>query len=964
MRLLGTVDVVVDGAVRPVPGQRRQAVLAALALQPAQIVRTDLLIEIVWGDTPPATVGNTLQSHLSFLRRALSDRAAIRARPPGYSLEVAGEATDVQTAERLIRDGTRCADPREGAARLQAAVDLWRGRPLADLTDLPWFDDHARRLDHLYLHAQQSLTRARLALGEHSQLVTELERLRGQYPLHEEIHRLLILALYRAGRQADALAAYQELRRTLDAELGIEPSLALRELLAAILRQDPSLDLPPSLAPAPSRAPTGTAPAKLPVPAQLPAAIASFSGRDRELAQLEELLPGDTAAGPARGGVAVISAVSGTAGVGKTALAVHWAHRVRESFPDGQLYVNLRGFDPGGSVVGPAEVMRGFLDALGVPPARVPSGLDAQVGLYRSLLAGRRVLIVLDNARDAEQVRPLLPGSANCLALVTSRNRLTSLAAAEGAHLLAVDILTPAEAQDLLAARLGAQRVTAEPAAAREIGDLCAGLPLALAIVAARAAAQPRVPLAAFAAELREPDGRLNALDAGDSVSRVREVFSWSYRTLSADAARLFRLLGLHPGPDVGVRAAGALAGVPTERARSLLAELAGGHLLTEHSVGRYVFHDLLRAYAAELVAAQDSEESRRAAVHRMLDHYLHTAYAADALLTRRRDPITLSPARPGAAPETFTDHQQALAWFTAEHPVLLAAVEQSTADLAAHAWQLASTLNTFLDRQGQWPALAAAHTTALNLARCRNDRTARANAHRGLGLAEDRQGHTDEARTHYALALELFDELGNHAGQARIHQNLGRMSSARGDYREALDHAHRTLVHYRAVNDRGGEAIALNHLGWYHTKLGDHRQALSHCLRALALIQETGDPNGEAHTWDSLGYIHRHLGQHGEAVDCYRHALDLFRITGDRYSEATAFAYLGDTHHDAADPDAAYDAWTRALAILEELGHADAAPLQAKILENLGRAPKGPQGSVKLLDHRLSPSNSRRAGK
>ncbi|MEV5958231.1 BTAD domain-containing putative transcriptional regulator [Streptomyces sp. NPDC051987] len=958
VRLLGPVDVVVDGAVRAVPGQRRKAVLAALALQPAQVVSTDLLIEIVWGDTPPATSGNTLQSHLSFLRGALGDRAAIRARPPGYALEVAGEATDVQIAERLIRDGTRCADPREGAARLQTAVGLWRGRPLADLADLPWFDDHARRLDHLYLHAQESLIQARLALGEHAQLVTELERLRGEHPLHEEIHRLLILALYRAGRQADALATYQELRRTLDAELGIEPSLALRELLAAILRQDPSLDPPSALAP------TDTAPAELFVPAQLPLAIASFSGRDRELARLEELLPGDTAAGPARGGVAVISAVSGTAGVGKTALAVHWAHRVRGSFPDGQLYVNLRGFDPGGSVADPAEVMPGFLGALGVPPARVPSGLDAQVGLYRSLLAGRRVLIVLDNARDAEQVRPLLPGSANCLALVTSRHRLTSLAVTEGAHLLAIDMLTPEEAQDLLAARLGARRVAAEPTAAREIGDLCARLPLALAIVAARAAAQPRVPLAMFAAELREPDGRLNALDAGDSVSRVREVFSWSYRTLSADAARLFRLLGLHPGPDVGIRAAGGLAGVPTARARSLMAELADGHLLTEHTAGRYVFHDLLRAYAAELVATQDSDESRRAAVHRMFDHYLHTAYTADGLLTRRRDPITLSPARPGSAPETLTDHRQALAWFTAEHPVLLAAVEQSPADLAAHAWQLASTLNTFLDRQGQWPALAAAHTTVLNLARHRNDRTARANAHRGLGLAEDRQGHTEEAHAHYSLALELFDEMGNHAGQARIHQNLGRMSSARGDYQEALDHAHRTLVHYRAVDDRGGQAIALNHLGWYHTKLGDHRQALSHCLRALALIQEIGDPNGEAHTWDSLGYIRRSLGQYGEAVDCYRQALDLFRVTGDRHSEATAFAYLGDTHHDAADSDAAYDAWAQALTIFEELGHADATPLRAKIRENRGRVPEGLQSAVKLLDHRLSSSNNRRAGK
>jgi len=943
VRLLGPVDLVADGAVRPVPGRRRKAVLAALALQPAQVVSTDLLIEIVWGDAPPATAGNTLQSHVSFLRRALGGRAAIRARPPGYSLDLSDEATDVQTAERLIRDGTRCEDPRQGAARLQSAVDLWRGHSLADVADLPWFDDHARRLEQLHLHAQQSLMQARLALGQHAQLVTGLESLRREHPLHEEIHRLLILALYRAGRQADALAAYRALRRTLDAELGIEPGPALRGLHAAILRQDPSLDLTPAAAAG------AAASAGLPAPAQLPPAIASFSGREGELARLDELLHAAAAAGPARGGAAVISAVSGTAGVGKTALAVHWAHRVRQSFPDGQLYANLRGFDPGGSVADPAEAMRGFLDALGVPAGRVPAGLEAQTGLYRSLLADRRVLVVLDNARDADQVRPLLPVAAGCLTLVTSRNRLTSLAVSEGARLLTVDLLAPAEARGLLAGRLGQRRAAAEPAAVDEIVAQCAGLALALAIAAARAVVEPRSPLAALADDLRETAGRLDAQDGADPAARVRAVFSQSYRALSAGAAVMFRLLGLHPGPDVALPAAAGLAGLTRRQARELLDELIRGHLLTEPVPGRYAFHDLLRAYAAELATAHDSDEERRTATRRMLDHYLHTAHAADVLLAGNRALIVLPPAAPGTV-EQLTDLQQAHAWFTAEHPVLLAAVEQAyRAGFDTHAWQLAAVLTTFLDRRGWGQALAAAHTLALAAARRRDDEAGQAHAHRGLGLAHVNLDRPQEAHTHYAFALELFGGLGDHAGQARTHQGLAWLSGSQDRHSEALGHNRRSLEHYRADGDRSGQAVALNNLGWHRFQLGDHGQALTDCRRAVDLLQETGDRNGQAHAWDSLGYMHRHLGQYRQALGCYRRALDLFRATRDRLGEAVALAHLGDTHHDAADPDAAHDAWTRALSVFEELGHPDAEPLRVKILKNLDRAPDGVGAPVAL---------------
>jgi tetratricopeptide (TPR) repeat protein len=664
--------------------------------------------------------------------------------------------------------------------------------------------------------------------------------------------------------------------------------------------------------------------------------VRGFTGRDKELARLEEIL--DSAVDqPA---AAVISAVSGTAGVGKTALAVHWARRAQRAFPDGQLYVNLHGFDPGGSAVSPAEAVRGFLDAFGVAPARIPAGLDAQAGLYRSLLAGRRVLVVLDNARDAEQVRPLLPGSPGCLALVTSRKSLTALAAAEGAHLLTLGLLGPAEAQELLLGRLGSDRVSSEPAAVREIVGQCAGLPLALAIVAARAAAQPDLPLAALAGELRRADGRLDALDGGEATSQVRAVFSWSYHALSTGAARLFRLLGLHPGPDAALPAIAALADVPIPRARVLLAELVRGHLLTEHVPGRYAFHDLLRAYAAELVAAYDSDDVRCAAVPRMLDHYLHTAHLADALLTPRPNPAALPPARPGATPEKLSDHPRAQAWFAAEYAVLLAAVEQApAAGLDTRTWRLASALTTYLDRHGYWRALTAVHTTALDAALRQGDLDGQADAHRGLGLAQDRLDHPDDARAHYVRALDLFYEAGNHAGQARIHQHLSRMCEARGRHQQALGHAHDSLAHHRVAGDRAGQSAALNHIGWILAQLGEHHQALAHCRQALDLAQETADLNGQAHIQDSLGYVHHHLGRYDEAADCYRQAIDLFHRTGDRHSEATGLVSLGDIQHTITHTHAAAGTWTRALAITADLGLPDSDPLRLGLLDRLGPA-------------------------
>jgi tetratricopeptide (TPR) repeat protein len=630
----------------------------------------------------------------------------------------------------------------------------------------------------------------------------------------------------------------------------------------------------------------------------------------------------------------VITAIGGTAGIGKTALAVRWAHQAAASFPDGQLYVNLRGFDRTGTPV-PAEVaVRGFLHALGVPPARIPADPGAQAGLYRSLLAGRRMLVVLDNARDPAQVRPLLPGSPGCLALVTSRNQLTGLAAVDGGHSLILDLLSPQEARDLLAHRLGAGRAAAEPEAVEELIGLCARLPLALNITAARAAARPGFPLAVFAAQLRQARGRLAALDAGDVTADVRAVFSWSYRALSPAAARTFRFLGIHPGPDATAPAAASLTAVSHEQASAALDELASAHLLTEHTPGRYAFHDLLRAYAADQARTRDTGEEQHQALRRVLDHYLHTACAADRLLRPvRMDMITLAPHPPGTAPEELADDQQAWQWLEAEHPVLLAAIAQAAAHgFDLHACQLLWTLATFLDRRGKWHDSFAAQTVSLAAAQRLGNLAEQPFAHRALGIFCGRLGSYADADTHLHRALDLYRQLGDHAGQGAAHFLLATTRELQGRYREALGHAQQALELYRAAGHQVGQARALNAVGWCSSLLGDHQQALDPCQQALALYRDLGDQMGEAEALDSLGHAHQHLGCHRQAIECYRQALDLFRTLGHRYKEPVTLTRLGDTHHAAGGNDAARDAWEQAQAIFEDLQHPDAEQIRHKL--------------------------------
>ena len=817
--------------------------------------------------------------------------------------------------------------------------------------------------------SQLQLTEARidadLRLGRHGEAVAELRRLAAEYPLRERIRVQLMLACYRCGDQAAALEAYRDARKALAEELGVEPGRELHDMHQKILTADADLALglaaPQRAVPGPQLADppqitspvgevtvqtephdrvdvpgtvgAGSAQPLFPqpvAPRQLPAPVRHFAGRAAELERLSALATEVAGASPP----VVISAIGGMAGVGKTALALHFAHQVADRFTDGQLYVNLRGFEPTGQPVLAAEAVGGLLAALGIHPGHIPAEVEARAALYRSLLAGRRMLIVLDNACDAEQVRPLLPGSGGCLVIVTSRNQLAGLAAADGAQLLPLDVLGDDEAADLLAARVGPERVAAEPAATAEIARLCGRLPLALAIAAARAAARPAHPLVALAAELRETSRRLDALDAGEAAASTRAVLSWSCRHLTSEAARMFRLLGLHPGPDMSVAAAASLAGVPLPQARGSLQELTAASVLAEYSPGRYLLHDLLRCYASELACSADGDGDRREATGRMLDHYLHSA---NGLLGGSWRQLRLASPQRGVTPEVIA-HEDELGWFEAEHKIMLRLTGQAaTSGFGAYPWQLSWVMTHFLDRRGYWQDWATAQRTALAAATRLADRAGQARARHSLGQACIRLRDYDGGRAHLRRALELYAQLGDRDGQAHVHICCCVASDQQQQNAETLAGARQALDLLGPRSRADLRATALNILGYGLALAGDYQQALIWCAQARDLYHELGARCGElgarfgeADAWDSMGYAHQRLGHQDQAIDCYQRAQHL--QSGNRYEQARTTVCLGDAHATAGNPAAARDAWQHALAVFDDLHHPDAAPVRAKL--------------------------------
>ena len=921
-RVLGPVEVQVgSGQVITAPRRLERSLLAILLLEAGRTVLMDRLVDLLWEQEPPANPRRVVHTYVARVRAVLAgagaadEGVALVSDRGGYVLRVDPALVDAHRFRSLIGQAAQTADLAERGRLLAEALVLWRGPALENAATDRLRQRLCADLEELRLHAVEESVAVGLDLGRQRELLPELAKLVVEYPGRQRLVELHMLALYRAGRASEALAAYAELRARLADELGLDPDPALRRLHQTILRGEP---VP---------GPAGTASAV--TPAQLPADLAAFAGRQDHLDWLDATLGAQAA------NAVVISAIAGTPGVGKTTLAVHWAHRVRERFPDGQLYANLRGFDPNDNAAPPAEVVRRFLDALKMPAARIPADFGAQVDLYRSLLAGKRVLVILDNARDPDQVRPLLPGTSGCLTVITSRNQLTGLVAIDGARPLALDLLTTQEAHALLAGRLGSERVDAEPDAVQELVTLCARLPLALAIAAAHIATRPRLSLAELVRQLRDSRRRLDTLTGDDPATDIRAVFACSYRALSPPAARLFRLLGLHPGPDVSAPAAASMAGTAPDEVKALLRELSRAHLVADHGTGRFVMHDLLREYAAECARADESEVDRRAAVARMLDHYLSTAHRAAMLLAPQRNPLDPRPPAAGVTPEELVDEVAALAWLTAEHQVLLAAIQGAgAAGFDDHAWRLAWSLADYLDRRGHWHDRVTAQTAALAAAQRIGDPRAEAIVHRGLAIVYVRQGRMDQSRVHSMQALRLSTELGDSVGSAYSHRALASVAEALGDREGTLDHAQQALALYRDVGDAIGAARALNNVGWAHANLGDARQAITYCREALRQLIPLRDRLTQASTWHSLGYAHNRLGEYGEAVDCYQHAADLCREIGDRLYEAESLTGLGETHRDAGDPAAAAAAWRRALDILDELRHPNAAAVRTRLAE------------------------------
>jgi DNA-binding SARP family transcriptional activator/tetratricopeptide (TPR) repeat protein len=936
--LLGPLVVRHGGRTVPVPRGKQRGVLAALLLAANQVVPVDELTGVLWGQQPPPSAQVTVRNYIRRLRGTLGDagRTRISTQPHGYMVTVAEGELDVSRFETLLnvarmaaRDGSWDA----AAGRAGEALAVWRGDALADVESDVLAMREIPRLAELRLQAVEIWADAGLRIGRHAEVTGELERSVAAHPLRERLHALLMLAHYRAGRPAESLAAYQHARRALISELGIEPGAELRELHQRILSGDVTLvaALPPEPTPEDLSVLTAVSGPELVVPRELPGAVLDFVGRDGELAALSGL------AGRAGGrapGTVVISAIGGTAGVGKTALAVQWAHQVADGFPDGQLYVNLRGYDPREPMTS-ADALAGFLGSLGVAGQDIPAGTDERVVRYRSLLSGRRMLIVLDNAREPGQVRPLLPGTPGCVTVVTSRDTLAGLVARDGALRVDLDLLSPADAPKLLRALIG-DRAAADPGATQRLARACCYLPLALRVAAELAVARPDTPLAALADELTGLQRQLDLLDAGeDHDTSVRAVFSWSYRHLEAGAARAFRLAGLHPGQDFDRYAVAALTGATAEQAGQILGALARAHLIQPAGPARYGLHDLLRSYARELAAEQDTETARRAALTRLFDYYLHTASAAmDAVFPAERHRRPRIPS-PGTPVPPIASETAARAWLDAERASLIA-IAAYTADggWPGYATRLSATLFRYLDTGSHFAEARILHNNAARAARHARDVPAEASALIGLGLTDGQQGHRQAAVTSLEQALALGRLAGDKDSQARALNYLANSNLRIGLFQEATDQLEQALALFHSLGERTGAAYALSNLGFVDMRMGNYQLAVSHHEQALAHFRELGDRHGEASVLRRLGMAHLRQNQYQQAIDGLTASLALFREFGDRPGEANALAGLGLAHLRQGRRQQAASHLQQALAHFHELGDR---PGEAEMLNGLG---------------------------
>ncbi|PPK63767.1 tetratricopeptide repeat protein [Actinokineospora auranticolor] len=650
--------------------------------------------------------------------------------------------------------------------------------------------------------------------------------------------------------------------------------------------------------------------APTPLPRQLPSNPRQFTGRADELAQLDAAMTAGT-------GTVVISALAGAGGIGKTWLALRWAHRNLDRFPDGQLFVDLRGFSPDGDAMPPAVAIRGFIDAFGADAERVPIHPHAQAALYRSLVAGKRLLVVLDNAVDTAQVVPLLPGDASCTVLVTSRNRLPGLVVGHGAAHVAVDVMPPDDARALLVSRIGPGRAHAEPAAVDDLLGSCGGYPLALSVVAGRACLEPKRTLTGLAAELRE--ARLDGLDEEDAAASLPAVLSWSYAALTTEQARLFALLGVAPGPDIGLRAAASLAGTPVARTRWLLRGLARASLLDDGG-DQYRMHDLVRHYAGDQASPSDREDALR----RVIDHYLHTAAAGDHILNPLRRRISLAAPDPASCAAPLVDPAETRTWFD-RNRFNLSAAQESAADLGLDraAWQLARAVDTFHQIRGHMGDNIAVWTVGLAAATRLGDLATQARAHRSIGRSYSVFGEHRPALDHLQQALRMAYAADDTVGAANTHYLLGGAWMRLSDHDRAAGEVTAALGIYRETGAESGIANALGTLGLIHTRRGDHDQAERFCAAALPLHQAQDQKDGEADVLDCLALIAHRTGDHRTAITRYDEALALYRSLDHTVSIASTLDGIGHPHLALGHHDQAREAWTESLRTYQLLNRA-----------------------------------------
>jgi DNA-binding SARP family transcriptional activator len=879
IRVLGSVEVWFGDSPVPVGGSKPRALLAALALDPGHVVSVSRLVDVVWGVESPATATDLVQSYVSSLRRRLPGGSElIETRPPGYVLRVEPDDVDHVRFQRLVTEARAQAAQAERAAELfDEALSLWRGSAFGELAQSTLAAE-AARLDEARLSVLEERAAVGLTLGNYEALVGELTAAVRQHPAREALRRHLMVALYALDRQADALAVYREGRQFLIDEHGVEPGPVLRAAHDAILRCDPDAI---GVAARPGVVPAGVKAG--PRPAQLPAVPPDFTGRGRQLAEVTTGLSGAASAG-----TVPVWVMSGQGGVGKSTLALRAAHELVDAFPDGQLFAQLHG-----TTSTPAStdaILARFLKALGDEPVGIPSTVEEQAERYRSVLAGRRVLVVLDDAAAETQVRPLLPGTPGCAVLVTSRNRLAGLV---GARLTELDVLDDGEARELLTRIAGDDRAAAEPTALRRLVDQSARLPLAVRIIGVRLATRRHWRLTQLSERLDDETRRLDELSAGDQ--QVRASVGISYDALGADARVTLRRLGALGLPTFPVWVVGALLDATDDVVDRVVEDLLDAHLLTFGGVdacgqSRYEMHDLLRIFGAERAAVEDSPDVVTAAVTRVVAGWLHLV---DTVLASRppgglslraqRAPTAERTPWPRRAPAVEVALADPGTWFATEHHSLVAAVERAAAlDLGRLASDLASALSASFAVSNLFDAWTRTHNSALAAARRSGDRQAEAMLLTEFGQLRYKQDRLAEARTYLMQALQVFRELGDTRGEALTLAALATTNHEQGYLSEALHFFELADAMFAELGDESSLAYSNRLAGLVHLELGNLDDAHRLVSRSLAAFRRLGSRRGEGLTLRTLSLVHRARGEYQRAYELAEQARTVFQETGD----------------------------------------------------------------------------------